>query len=130
MARKTRVVEDIFDDLTNEKVSEAELIGFSVRGVDYEFDLSAASAKQFDDALAPFIKAAREVPRKKAARGSKKPARVRSDEPALIRKWAKVHGHEVSPRGRIDDAIVAAYRRAQKGSAASVATGEAPAEAS
>ncbi|MFC7429736.1 histone-like nucleoid-structuring protein Lsr2 [Nocardia tengchongensis] len=129
MARKTRTIEEVFDDLTDEQVDEAELITFSVRGVDYEFDLSAASAKRFDDALAPFIEAAREVPRKKPARGSKKPARVRSNEPALIRKWAKEHGHKVAPRGRIDDDIVAAYHKAQKGSAAPATAGEKPAGA-
>ncbi|MFJ9371457.1 Lsr2 family protein [Nocardia sp. NPDC101769] len=113
MARKTRIVEDIFDDLTNEKVDDAELITFSVRGVDYEFDLSPASTKLFDEAMAPFISAAREQPRKKPARGGKKTSRVRSDGPALIRKWAKEHGHKVSPRGRIDESVVAAYRADQ-----------------
>ena len=112
MARKERTVIDVTDDLTGELTEDGELIEFSLRGNYYEIDLGPANAKRLDDALAPFIIAARKTsaPQKTTAG---KTRRSRSDEPKKIREWAAKQGHQIPPRGRIPVEIVAAYR-AQK----------------
>lgn len=129
MARKKRTVEDVYDDLTGTQVVEAELIQFSVRGVDYEIDLAPENVKTFDGGLAPFIKAARVVRSKKVTASSKKTARPRSEEARLIRTWAREQGHEVSARGRIDETIVAGYHKAKGSSTNSAATSTSPSDA-
>lgn len=43
----------------------------------------------------------------RSARKAAKPAR--RPDAAAIREWAQANGHEISSRGRIPDAVVAAY---------------------
>lgn len=63
-----RVIEELVDDLDGEAVSET--ITFSYRGADFEVDLSENSAAGFDDALAPYIAAARKVATRRPPRAS------------------------------------------------------------
>lgn len=124
MARTTRTVEDIIDDLTGKATDEAELITFTDRhGVQWEMDLSAASLKTFDDTFAPIIEKARKVTKTRRRATTGKAKQSRTGEGKEIREWARKQGHKVAPRGRIDEEIVAAYRDAKR---ADTATKETP----
>lgn len=95
------------DDLDGS--SDAELITFSLRGEDYEIDLSTRNLEKLEGAMAPFIDAARHV---KQATGTKRPtvaAVARQKRLDDVRTWARENGHEVSSRGRIPQAILDAY---------------------
>ncbi|WP_280383646.1 histone-like nucleoid-structuring protein Lsr2 [Nocardia wallacei] len=110
MARKIHTVVEITDDLTGEVCSNATTVPFSVRGIAYEVDLGPDSEREMDEAFAPFIRKARRVTKKKAAKSAR---RTRSSESQLIRKWAQDSGHPVPARGRVPEDIVTAYRAAQ-----------------
>lgn len=102
MARK--IIEEITDDLDGS--SDADTIQFSYGGTDYEIDLGERNQKRLDDALAPFIDAARRVGR---SSGSKKASGGPKRDLDAIRTWARENGYPVSDRGRIANHIVEAY---------------------
>ncbi|MBU3063198.1 Lsr2 family protein [Nocardia sp. NEAU-G5] len=106
MSRRVRTVIDVVDDLTNEVVDNAETISFGYRGIAYETDLIPDSARRMDEAFAPFLKNARKVGRMAGS----KPRRGRSPESSEMRKWAEENGHHVPARGRVPEAVAAAYR--------------------
>lgn len=114
MAR--RMIEVVVDDLSGETLEEgkAETIRFSIGATAYQMDLGEASAKQFHDAMAPYVAAAVKVGKAPAsgAAAVTPPGRRRKDELLAIRRWAAENGHELSNRGRIPDAVVQAYRAA------------------
>ncbi|GAA2021801.1 hypothetical protein GCM10009819_00400 [Agromyces tropicus] len=64
MAKRTIVT--LVDDIDGSEA--AETVSFSVEGVDYEIDLSAANATALRNVLQPFAAAARRTNRRKAAR--------------------------------------------------------------
>ena len=89
----------------------AESVAFSIDGKLYEIDLSEKNASALRDAFAPFVGSARRARGGPAVTRPK--ASARSGHPrgqiAAIREWAKANGHEVSARGRIPSAVLAAY---------------------
>ncbi|MUM34002.1 Lsr2 family protein [Mycobacterium sp. CBMA361] len=109
-----------------------ERINFSVRGVDFQIDLSAANVAKFEKALAPYLDAATRVggrrartqkaaePTTRAAKAgtsrgrAKKAAKGASskEQLAAIREWAQDNGYDVAARGRIKAEIVEAYHAA------------------
>lgn len=113
MAR--RIVHQLVDDIdgTVLESGEGETVHFSLNGVAYEIDLTAAHAADLTSALEPFIAAGRRAHAASAFRST--PTRKRSQrdpEVAAIREWANAHGHSVSERGRIPLTVVEAYRAA------------------
>ncbi|MGF6881724.1 RNA 3'-terminal phosphate cyclase [Nocardia sp. GP40] len=121
MSRRARTIIEVTDDLTNQVVDNAETIPFGYRGIAYETDLSPDSARRMDEAFAPFLKNARKVSKKTGT----KPRRNGPAESTKVRKWAEDNGHSVPARGRVPEAVVAAYR-----ARATAPTGEyAPTEA-
>jgi|WetSurMetagenome_2_1015567.scaffolds.fasta_scaffold302657_1 hypothetical protein len=104
MARETVLIDDLDGGVAVGSVT------FSYGGKTFVIDLNQANTDLFDQAVAPFIEAGREV-EAFAAKG--KPRAGRSDL-AQIREWATANGHEVSQRGRIGADIVAAYDRAME----------------
>lgn len=107
MAKKTEVLVTLVDDLTGEEFTEGdgETFSYSFDGEKYELDLNAKNAKAFRTAVAKYVKASRVV----TGRRSNTPS-----EAAEVRAWAKDNGVEVSPKGRIPEAVLAQYRDAQK----------------
>ena len=111
MAITKRTVEDIFDDLTGEKVPEGGgrtvRIGFGTPAnfVTYELELTTANEKKLEDFLKPYTAAARTVKPGPSKRSRKTGSTMDSE----IRKWARAQGIEVPPRGRIGDDVRAAY---------------------
>lgn len=107
MAHKTVLVDD-FDGGDADRT-----VSFSVDGLDYEIDLNTKHAKEFAKAIKPYIDHGRTVPKRRPARraATTRAARRRNtEENNAIRAWAVENGHEVSPYGRIPEAVVQAYR--------------------
>ena len=52
-----RIVVQLVDDINGTELTDdtGERINFSVRGVDYQIDLSAANVAKFEKALAPYL---------------------------------------------------------------------------
>lgn len=95
------------DDITGQEVPEDQIksIKFAYDSVAYLIDLGPESAAKFDKAMAPYVQAARRVGGKQApaatggSRGGKK------SKPQQIREWAREHGIEVAPSGRIPQEV-------------------------
>src|SRR3954452_1421664 len=102
MADVTRRVDDL------DKTSEAaERISFSVRGQDFEIDLTEEHIREFDEALERFLKAARKAEPQPIIAPGRGRRRTRGggsgsrDDIGLIREWARAQGLQVNDRGRM-----------------------------
>lgn len=105
MARKTIVT--LIDDLDGSEADQS--VFFSLDGKDYRIDLSSVNAAALREQLGRFVAVAEKVGQGfKAARPSS-PRANNDARNAAIRDWAREQGEEVSVRGRIPHAIVAAY---------------------
>ncbi|GAB20640.1 putative LSR2-like protein [Gordonia effusa NBRC 100432] len=106
MAKRTTV--KYVDDLDGKALTDPVTIKFGLDGKQYEFDTSAAHAKQFQKHLDGYIA----VSRRGGSTGVRhlSSAGTRSKEQTqAIRDWARKNGHEVSARGRIPAAVVEAF---------------------
>jgi len=115
MAKKTITI--LTDDLDGEELpAGSRSTRFSLDGVEYEIDLSAANARALADALAPYIAAARRVGggRTASASRSRRGTGADAERLAAIRAWAQSNGYTVGDRGRIKAEIVDAYDAAQR----------------
>ena len=129
-----RIVVQLVDDINGTELTDdtGERINFSVRGVDYQIDLSAANVAKFEKALAPYLDAATRVggrrsrtqkpaePSSRAAKNGTPRGRAKKagksastkEQLAAIREWAQDNGYDVAARGRIKADIVEAYHAA------------------
>ena len=107
MAQKVQVL--LVDDINGTEAAETVL--FSLDGVSYEIDLTAANAKKMRDDLATWVGHARRSGGRKTSRRATSTAARRGDLSA-VREWARNNGHKVSDRGRISAGILAAYDKA------------------
>lgn len=118
MARqqKTTYVDDI--DKVDLGADEVRVIDFAYRGSDYSIDLSELNAAIFDEEMAPFLAAARKVPRTSGASRSAASSRTSGTSAQdrarsrRIRAWALDNDREVSSRGRISADIIRDYEAA------------------
>jgi Lsr2 len=125
-----RIVRQLIDDIDGTEIADGggERVEFSIRGVDYQIDLSSANIAKMDKALKPYLQAAAKVRGSKTRRSAKtdgKPAATKqaakangiakssAEQQAAIRDWARANGHEVAARGRIKAEIVEAFTAAQ-----------------
>lgn len=109
MAQKVQVI--LVDDLDGGEAEES--VSFSLDGVNYEIDLSAANAEALRDAIAPWVGHARKV----SGRASRGRTAGRGRGPAKadlgdVRSWARDNGYQVSDRGRVSAEVMAAYEGA------------------
>lgn len=100
-----KTIKVLLDDIDGTDASRH--IRFSVDGTNYEIDVNEENGKAFDEALAPFLKAARKTGRFSVPATAK--PRPNSAELAKIREWARAQGYKVSDRGRVAQAIQDAY---------------------
>ncbi|MEU6586676.1 Lsr2 family protein [Nocardia sp. NPDC046763] len=109
MAKKVLV--ELIDDYDGHSIA-AETVEFSLDGVEYVIDLSAANADQLRQFLADFVKHARKT---RAGRRAKAGSVRGSDRERVnrIREWARSNGIDVSSRGRLAASVVAAYDAAK-----------------
>ncbi len=111
-----RIVRQLIDDLDGSEIPDGagERVVFSLRGTEYQIDLSKANVAKLEKAFKPYVEAGSKI-RGRGARGTKS---VRSTGPsgreqlAAIRDWARSNGYEVSDRGRIKAEVVDAFEAA------------------
>jgi hypothetical protein len=112
MAQKVQVL--LVDDIDGGTADET--VSFTVDGISYEIDLTAAHAAELRESFATWVGHARKTGGRasSAARGrGRRPAAGGSGVDAgAIRDWAKANGHPVSERGRISADVKAAYEAA------------------
>jgi hypothetical protein len=107
------VIQHLVDDIDDGGAPQT--VRLSYRGIDYEVDLSARSVAALDDALAPYLDAARPVPTIRSSRGTKKRVSSGAASPKEVRAWARGHGIDVSDRGRLSVDVNRRYRQAHGG---------------
>ncbi|WP_421874633.1 histone-like nucleoid-structuring protein Lsr2 [Mycolicibacterium wolinskyi] len=111
-----RIVRQLIDDIDGSEISDGggERIEFSLRGVQYQIDLSSANAAKLDKALKPYVDAAAKVRGGGARRVKSTGAKAVSSKEQLsaIREWARNSGYDVADRGRVKAEIVEAFEAA------------------
>jgi hypothetical protein len=111
-----RIVRQLIDDLDGTEIPDGggEHVEFSLRGVDYQIDLSAANIAKLDKALQPYVDAAMKLrgSRGRRAKTTSRGGGTSKEQLAAIRDWARKNGYEVSARGRIKAEIVEAFQAA------------------
>jgi hypothetical protein len=108
MAQKVQVI--LVDDLDGGEADES--VSFSLDGVNYEIDLSAANAEALRDAISEWVGHARRVSGRSArTRGRGRAAAAKMDL-ADVRSWARDNGYQVSDRGRVSSEVMSAYEGA------------------
>jgi hypothetical protein len=100
----------LVDDIDGGEAVEA--VSFSLDGVSYEIDLSAANAKKLRNDLATWVGHARRSGGRKSSHRAGSTAGQRRGDLHSVRDWARKNGHQVSDRGRISAGILAAYDKA------------------
>ncbi len=107
MAQRVEIV--LTDDLDQSKADGT--VTFAYAGTTYEIDLSDANRAALEEALAPYIGAARKV-----SSGRRSPAGRRKSAVGAsaneIRTWALAQGMDVSARGRVSSEVREAYENA------------------
>lgn len=99
MAKKTL----LFDDIDNSH-EDVETVTFSLMGVNYTIDLSAAHRKELFDFMHPYAAAATEIPAT-----DKKSRSAATEKLARVRAWANENGYDIASRGRIPAVVREAY---------------------
>lgn len=112
MAQHT--ITTLIDDVDGSEASETVMFGLD--GTAYEIDLNEAHAEDLREVLSPYVSVARRAGssnggRSGRARGAR-PATSGDVDPKAVRAWAQANGVEVSPRGRINAAVLEQYRNA------------------
>jgi hypothetical protein len=101
-----RVVVTLSDDIDGGEASET--VTFGLDGKSYEIDLSRENAKKLRMSLAPYVRAGR----KRARSGKTFQHTAVAPDPSAVRAWARSHGFEVPPRGRIPKKVYEAFGEA------------------
>ncbi|MER5973541.1 Lsr2 family protein [Streptomyces sp. NPDC001922] len=102
-----RVVVTLSDDIDGGEA--AETVNFGLDGKSYEIDLTEANAEKLRGALAPYVEAGR----KRAKSGKAYHRTSVAPDPSAVRAWARSHGMEVPPRGRIPKKVYEAFNAAR-----------------
>lgn len=113
MAQRVNVV--LEDDIDGSDADET--VTFSLDGVNFEIDLSAANADKLRETLSLYIGHARKMSgrRRGASSGRRSsPAAAAASGPsaAEIRAWARENGWDVPERGRVAAEVREAYAAA------------------
>jgi hypothetical protein len=109
MAQKVQVV--LIDDLDGGEAEES--VSFSLDGVSYEIDLSAANAESLRDSISEWIGHARRVSgRASRGRGTGRTRAAAKADLGDVRAWARDNGYQVSDRGRVSAEVMSAYEGA------------------
>lgn len=112
-----QVIEVLHSDLSGEQIpqdSNGGTVSFAVSGNSYEIDLTEAELAVFNEVLATYVDAGRQVTRRGSAVSRSTIAasgtgRRSKEQLTSIRDWARKNGHTVSDRGRIPNTILNAY---------------------
>jgi len=108
MAKRTIV--SVVDDIDGYEGPDVRTVTFSIEGATYEIELGSANNALLDNALEPFISAARPV----AAQSGRARQTAKSGPAAsAIRSWARENGLQVPDRGRIPSALREDFLKSQ-----------------
>ena len=110
----TETITRLIDDLDGSEPQRT--VTFAWDGRTYEIDLNKKNVAAFEKTMKPYLAAARNVratPGASTRRRAVATGTGRRRDLQAIREWARANGHEVSDRGRISVAVVAAYEAAQ-----------------
>jgi hypothetical protein len=88
----------------------AVTVRFTYDGASYEIDLNQEHADKFDEAIGPYVQAARLLSRPRRPQPAS-PRRGRHDQ-SQVRAWAREQGLTVSERGRIPAEVLTRYEAA------------------
>jgi hypothetical protein len=105
-----QVTVKLIDDVDGSEASDT--VAFALDGHSYEIDLSEDNKARLEDALSPYVKAARRNgARPTSARRSRasRPSTSNRQDTTVIRQWARENGHKISDRGRIPANVLLAY---------------------
>jgi hypothetical protein len=108
-----RIVRQLIDDLDGTEIPDGagERVVFSLRGTEYQIDLSKANVAKLEKAFKPYVEAGLKV----RGHSTRRTKSVRITGPsgreqlAAIRDWARSNGYDVSDRGRIKAEVVDAF---------------------
>ena len=106
MATKTTVL--LIDDLDS-SLEATETVRFALDNTQYEVDLSDEHIKELRSTFDQYIQHARRVGGQRGSRVSARQTSGRRTDLAQVRQWAAENGVELSTRGRIAGAVLAAY---------------------
>ena len=106
MATKTTVL--LIDDLDS-SLEATETVRFALDNTQYEVDLSDEHIKELRSTFDQYIQHARRVGGQRGTRVSARQTSGRRTDLAQVRQWAAEIGVELSTRGRIAGAVLAAY---------------------
>ena len=104
MAQKVNIV--LVDDIDGSDATET--VSFGLDGTSYEIDLNDGNAERLRGMLSLYISHGRRTGgrRQKSPTGT---GRSRTQQLGEVRAWARAHGHSVSDRGRMPQAVLVAY---------------------
>ncbi|WP_099024095.1 histone-like nucleoid-structuring protein Lsr2 [Mycolicibacterium palauense] len=112
-----RIVRQLIDDLDGTEIPDGggERVDFSLRGVDYQIDLSEANIAKLEKSLKPYIDAAAKLRSSNGRRSNGNGhhnGKASKEQLAAIREWARKQGYEVSDRGRVKTSVLRAFEDA------------------
>lgn len=102
----------VTDDLDGSDATET--VQFAYAGSSYEIDLNSKNAKKFNEALAPFIAAARKTGSNTRKAASSRTTKASGSDVQAMRSWLRDKGHKVNDRGRISQDLKDLYHSAVK----------------
>ena len=105
MARKT--VEKVYSDISGDEIAEnSSSLRFAFDGTSYEIDLTDDERAKFEEALSPYVAAAR---KSGTATRRQKTSSTGGPDPKAVRAWAIEKNIDVPSRGRIPASVLEAY---------------------
>ena len=109
-----KYVVQVIDDFDGSELAgdDAESVHFGLDGSAYVIDLSKGNADRLRETFARYTDAARRDQAAGRSQGSKRsssPRAVGRKDLEQVRAWANEHGHAVSARGRVPNAVLEAY---------------------
>ena len=110
MAIKRITTEVYHSDLSGEE--GAETVKFGFHGANYELELTAKEAKEFEKLLTPYLNVARKATGRGTPAARSTGSKNTPEFLAKVREWAAAQGIEVAPRGRIKKDIIDQYNAA------------------
>ncbi|MCV7254634.1 Lsr2 family protein [Mycobacterium hackensackense] len=112
-----RVVHQLFDDIDGSEIPDGtgERVVFSLRGVEYQIDLSDSNVAKFEKSLKPYVEAGSRISgsRVRRIRSVRATESFDRERLAAIREWGRSNGYEVAVRGRIKAEVVEAFEAAR-----------------
>lgn len=100
------------DDLDGKTKVTGEATELTLNGKSITIDLGPKNVEALVELLKPYFAAGVEVTRKTRSGNVASPA-TDKDHNTAVREWAVQNGHQVSDKGRLSKAVLAAYEAAQ-----------------